>query len=387
MLPTRSDNAQRRRTPSRHRRGAIVVMVAIMLPVLLMIAAFSVNVSYMHLVRVELQAATDAAARAGSRTLSLQQSTAAALAAAQDAASRNLVAGAPLVLEGADVQFGLNARADAASSWSFVPNAGAGPVNAVRIIGRKTTGSPSGSVMLLFTPFLTTNTFQPVIRSVAMQTDRDIILIVDRSGSMSSPLTQADADLMAELMDADYDAYLAAIASGNIPWNTRWTSLVGAVDAFLDVLVATTPQEQVALVWFDDQVGTAVDLTLNYDSVRAAMDQLGPRGSTAIGLGLGEGAGAVQNELTARPYAQKTVVLMTDGHHNTGEAPDTVATRELENHNFMIQCVTFGDGADQQLMGSVADIGGGSHWHAQDDNALQAAYVEIANDIPTVLTQ
>ena len=59
----------------------------------------------------------------------------------------------------------------------------------------------------------------------------------------------------------------------------------------------------------------------------------------------------------------------------------------MENHHFMIHSVTFGDGADQQLMRSVADIGDVRHWHAQNDGALQAAYVDIANDIPTVLTQ
>jgi Mg-chelatase subunit ChlD len=364
----------------------VAVLVAILLPILLMIAAFALNLSYMRLVRAELHAATDAAARAGSRSLSLTQSLPAALSAAQDAAARNRVAGAPLLLDATDVEFGLNSRPNAASRWTFAPNGGAGPVNAVRVTGSKRAGSASGPAPLLFTPFLQTKNFQPRIRSVAMQTDRDIILIVDRSGSMSSPSTQADWDIMWDLFNNDPDAYAAAVASGDPPWNTRWDSLTTAVDAFLNALDGTVPEEKVALVWFDHEVGTAVDLTLDYDSIRAAMDQLGPRGSTAIGLGLGQGVGALQNELTARPYAHKTTVLMTDGHHNTGESPDTVATRELESLDFLIHSVTFGEGADEQLMESVADIGGGRHWHAPDDGALQAAYVDIANDIPTVLT-
>jgi Flp pilus assembly protein TadG len=369
------------------RRGAIAVLVAILLPVLLMVAAFAINLSYMRLVRAELRVAADAAARAGSRSLSLTQSTAGALSAAQEAASRNLVGGAPLVLEADKVEFGLNSRPNTASPWTFTPNGGIGPVNAVRVTGDRTASSASGSVNLLFTPYLTQKTFQPQLQSVAMQTDRDIILIVDRSGSMSSPATQEDRDLMWDLYYNDYDTYVAAVTSGDTPWNTRWDSLSAAVDAFLETLVRTIPEEQVALVWFDHQVGTAVDLTLNYADIQAAMDQLTPRGSTAIGRGLAEGVGALQNELTARPYAHKTTVLMTDGHHNTGERPDSVATRELEDHHFMIHSVTFGEGADQQLMQSVADIGGGRHWHAPDDGALQAAYVDIANDIPTVLTQ
>jgi Mg-chelatase subunit ChlD len=341
----------------------------------------------MFLVRLELKATTDAAARAGSRTLSLTQSTADALAAAQKTASRNYVAGKPLVLEAADIEFGVNSRAGVGAPWVFVPTTGNGPVNAVRVTGRRTAGSPSGVAELFFTPFLSTKSFEPQRQSVAMQTDRDIILIVDRSGSMSTPATDADLQIKTDLMNSDHDAYLAALASNNPPWETRWTSLSKAVDAFLDALTATVPEEKVALVWFNHGIGTAVDLTLDYNAIRTGMDQLTPEGRTAIGLGLSEGVDALQNELTMRPYAQKTVVLMTDGRHNTGEPPDSVAVRELDHLEFLIQAVTFGDGADQQLMSRVADIGGGRHWHAQDPGALQKAYVDIANEIPTVLTE
>ena len=105
--------------PVGRRRGAMAVLIAFFLPVFLIMAGFAINVAYMQLARAELRVATDAAARAGARTLSLTQSTAEALNAARDAATRNLVAGQPLQLDNNHIQFGINSRADNSSPWLF----------------------------------------------------------------------------------------------------------------------------------------------------------------------------------------------------------------------------------------------------------------------------
>src|SRR3954462_7889286 len=89
-----------------NRRGAMLVLIALCLPVCLIMAAFAINVAWMQLVRTELRTSTDAAARAGAKELSLAQSTSVARTAAKDAAKRNLVAGAPLLLADNDIEFG-----------------------------------------------------------------------------------------------------------------------------------------------------------------------------------------------------------------------------------------------------------------------------------------
>ena len=109
----------------------MLLLIAICLPIFLMATAFAINVAYMHLARAELRIATDAAARAGARTLSLTQSKEAALTAAEEAAARNRVASEPLLLEPADVEFGMNTRLDDASPWIFTPET-LGAVNAVK---------------------------------------------------------------------------------------------------------------------------------------------------------------------------------------------------------------------------------------------------------------
>ena len=104
--------------PQGSRRGAMLPLVAICLPLILIFAAYSVNVAHMQLVRTELRTATDAAARAGSRTLSLTQSTGKAESAALKAAEKNYVAGEKLKLRKTDLVWGFS-RPDGPGRWEF----------------------------------------------------------------------------------------------------------------------------------------------------------------------------------------------------------------------------------------------------------------------------
>src|SRR5689334_22603234 len=88
------------------RRGAMMVLVAVCLPLCIIMAAFAINVAWMQLVRSELRTSTDAAARAGAKELSLAQNTPDARLAAKNAAKRNLVAGQPLLLADSEIEFG-----------------------------------------------------------------------------------------------------------------------------------------------------------------------------------------------------------------------------------------------------------------------------------------
>ena len=57
----------------RKRRGTITALTAVLLPVLLILSVFSINVAYMQLTKTELKVATDAATRAAGRALSEYQ--------------------------------------------------------------------------------------------------------------------------------------------------------------------------------------------------------------------------------------------------------------------------------------------------------------------------
>src|SRR4029079_16638996 len=86
------------------RRGAMLVLIAVCLPLCIIMAGFAINVAWMQLVRAELRTASDAASRAAAKELSLSQSTDTARARAKDAALRNKVAGVPLKLADSDIE-------------------------------------------------------------------------------------------------------------------------------------------------------------------------------------------------------------------------------------------------------------------------------------------
>ena len=93
------------------------------------------------------------------------------------------------------------------------------------------------------------------------------------------------------------------------------------------------------------------------------------------------------NHSSARPFAAKTMVVMTDGIHNTGIDPDDVAELIINSSDIRIHTITFGQSADHQLMQEVAQIGGGKHYHADDAEELILAFQEIANNLPTILIE
>ena len=123
----------------------MLVFVAIILVMLVAMVAFSVDVAYMHLVRTELHAATDAAAKAGASTLMREQSGSAAIAEAIAAGAANKVAGKSLQLASTDIELGQSIL-QADGSWAFTP--ALQPYRAVRVNPRMTTGSLNGSIPL-----------------------------------------------------------------------------------------------------------------------------------------------------------------------------------------------------------------------------------------------
>ena len=61
----------------------MLILIAICLPIFLVMLVFSIDIAFMQLTKTELRTATDSAARAGSRTLSIAQSQPPAIIAAR----------------------------------------------------------------------------------------------------------------------------------------------------------------------------------------------------------------------------------------------------------------------------------------------------------------
>ncbi len=154
-----------------HRKGAILVLAAVLMVFVFAFVAFTVDVGYMTLTKGELQNAADSAALAG--VMSLGEGEAVARTVAQDFAGRHRAAGSPVVVPNADVRFG---RFDFVSK-SFVETSTG--VNAIRVFTR-VTDKP-----FFFAPVIGQNKFDSSSHATAMLNPRDIVFVVDTSGSMN----------------------------------------------------------------------------------------------------------------------------------------------------------------------------------------------------------
>jgi uncharacterized protein YegL len=514
--PRISGNAGKRRVD---RGGAIMPLFALLMPVLLIFAGFAVNLAYMQLVSTELKIATDAAAHAGGRAMSLKQSKdineslETTIAQARLTAQANLVGGHVLSVgaEGDESQIQLS------FGKSIRGNNGYGMYEFTEIpINQITSGQqrPSSLAVLgnielpMAFGMLKMNhgapvqgglsSFNPFRRSIATQVDRDIALVLDRSGSMlyyrdEVGLEDTLADLYNSWVETTVPGYTkyhywkwsnyshswsnkgywkpedasgswqirdpsdtqwqgpTTTSSRRISWSeyqdataylydrrysnnvifqleawtntghtlgntysssengqltnemakychdwkyvngaprfSRWWYLEQGVQAFLDVLDTTDQEELVSLVTFASTATLDLSLQDTYSQVRSMVEDINPYGGTAIGDGMTTGLPPIVNGEAARPFAAKTIVVLTDGENNNGQDPGAAVAEIMGQYAVTIHTVTFTLGADQAAMKAVAEAGHGRHYHADDGTALISIFEEIANNLPTILTE
>ena len=177
VMPRRSN---RLRT---QRRGAMLVLIAVCLPLCIIMAAFA---DRRGLDAIGPHGAADGDRRGRPRrrqgTEPVARRTAAARRQAKDAAKRNLVAGEPLLLADADIQVGKSVQIGTRRDSSSPTAAPSRTPSASRASARKV--RRRGPVDLLFAGVLGVDEFEPVEVATSTQLDRDICLVVDRSGSM-----------------------------------------------------------------------------------------------------------------------------------------------------------------------------------------------------------
>jgi Ca-activated chloride channel family protein len=340
---------QSHRRRARHRRGAMLVLIAIMMLGFMVAVAFSVDVAMMHLSRTELRTATDAATKAAAATLADSVNVDQAITRGQQIAAANTVNGQALLLARSDFQFG---RSQQLSSGRFEFSPDSIPRNSVRVDGRRTFGSLSGPVPLFFGNILGVEYFEPQTQATATYIERDIALVVDRSGSMTG---------------------------------TKFLDLTAAIDIFVSTLDETPVDERVGLASYSEFATADVSLTSDLSQISSGVRALRLGGFTSISRGM-EAGRTVMNSSRSPEFVERTMIVMTDGLHNRGPEPRTTAI-SLAADGVKIHTITFGRDADRRRMEEVALIGGGRHYHADNGTQLREIYREIALTLSTMITE
>ncbi|MFG0267817.1 MAG: VWA domain-containing protein [Rhodopirellula sp. JB055] len=370
---------------SSQREGAVIVLLVIMLPVLLILAAYSINIAYVEAVTADSQVVTDAAVCAAGRMYVQTGDKNAALEAAREAAARNPVAGQVVPINMGDLEFGVSVRESLDEGYSFEPlTEGSEMGNAVRLTTLSLANAPDAVFSPLFPTLGTHLEIRPQRVAVSTQSTMDVSLVIDRSGSM------------AYASDETPDPYVnpAAAPPGwaygqPVPPNSRWLDLVASVNAFNGFLESSPQSEKLCLATYATEASRDCELTHSYTEIASQLDSVSYQfdgGGTSIGYGLQSGLSALTDAAHARPYAVRTMVLLTDGHHNTGMSPESM-TWALKNSGVTLFTITFSQDADQSRMANLATACGGEHFHATDASQLQSAFEQIAKKLPSLMTQ
>ena len=336
---------------NKNRAGAMLPLVAVVLVILFVAAALSVDIATMHLSRSELRTATDAAARAAVEALGREQSRDAAIAAAKLIASENTVLSKGLTLEDKNISFGSSVQ-NADGSFGFSEEAT--PINSVRIIGARDASSPDGSVGLLFAPLFGASDFEPVQSATATRIDRDIALVLDVSGSMAN--------------------------------NGRFEALASALNVFIRTLNDSPQEERVSLTVYSTQPRKLQPMTSDMSQILSAFATQRPDGFTGIGRGMAVGLDSILNDPGSREFALRSMIVMTDGRQNRGVNPTAIA-RQCAREDVTVHTITFSAGANQDLMREVARLGNGDYLHAETNEELVEAFETIAKQLLVLLIE
>ncbi|TWT98814.1 vWA domain-containing protein [Neorhodopirellula pilleata] len=367
----------------RARCGSVLVLLAILIPVLLALASYAINITYIEAVQADVQIVTDVATQTAGREFNRTGDRNAALLAAKDAASRNPISGAVMPIEMNDLEFGVSLRTSSNAAYTFTPVTFGAEANAVRLTTRTLNQSSTPVISPIFPTMGVNVEIRPQCRAISTQSTMDVALVIDRSGSMAF----ASDEVAAEGVNPAA-APPGWVFGDPVPPNSRWLDLVASVQAFNQSLIDSPQQEKLALSTYSTTTSTDQVLTFDYSSVINGLNFTSlvfQGGGTAIGNGLLEGNAALNDTSVNRDYAVKVMVLLTDGIHNYGTSPESAAGT-LRNNGVTLFTITFSDEADQNRMRNLAQSCGGEHFHATDAAQLASAFEEIANRLPSLMT-
>ena len=198
---------------------------------------------------------------------------------------------------------------------------------------------------------------------------QDIVLVIDRSGSMGLPVEAKDSNgdqLENGMSIQDIVNHAAKTVAQTCNKNTR-----------------------LAIIAFDNQIETISDFItmneINKSTIMAKIDHIKPRGQTNI-WGATE---AAINLLDSRDDKQRNgaIMLLTDGSPNVSPARGEVdALRKLRiKKNFTSPIYTFGFGYNlsKDLLYDMAKIANGANGHIPDGGMIATVF---CNFIATILS-
>ncbi|RMH11057.1 MAG: VWA domain-containing protein [Gammaproteobacteria bacterium] len=181
-----------------------------------------------------------------------------------------------------------------------------------------------------------------------------LVLVIDRSGSMSSPVG-----------------------------GTNRTQQELANEAAVLALNTLYPQDLVGVVAFDDQAYSIVKTQMNTDpaSVAQKVRSIQPGGGTNIYSGL-DMAYRELAPLTVQDAAIKHIILLTDGHSMEPVPGGYIKlAAQMRKNGISLSTIGVGDGHDAQLLTQLANMGNGQYHAITNPANLPQVFIKEAKTI------
>ncbi len=173
-----------------------------------------------------------------------------------------------------------------------------------------------------------------------------------------------------------------------VPYNSRWLDTVASVDLLLQQLSLSHLTEHVSLVTYSTSPTTDVKTDRPYQDIYDEMYAYGmsfPGGATNIGGGILQGVASLNEKGSARPWASRVIILMSDGIHNTGIEPLSAAQIAADQH-ITIYTISFSSEADEAVMsGSLIHVAA-STTTLPREKQLETAFRDILSRLPLLVT-
>jgi len=193
----------------------------------------------------------------------------------------------------------------------------------------------------------------PYIIIKGITTPIDVMLIIDRSSSMSDESCMWCTGGIGDAKEAS--------------------------KIFVDELLN---KDRAGLVSFGNSATLDQDLTHDKDVVKEKIDEIEAHAWPIQGTAIGEGIYTATEELSenGREDAIWLQIILSDGKSNRGRNPISAAEEAAENR-IIIYTIGLGESADEDTLEEIANITGGKYYFSPTSEDLVAIYMNIAREI------
>jgi len=233
------------------------------------------------------------------------------------------------------------------------------------------------------------------ISSLAAASAAAEVIEVDKKAKLVSPcerIYEVELSLKGNPTPKPLDIVLVIDRSGSMDRDGRMTSAKNAAKAFAQQIIQSSSNNRISIVSFSSEATIDRTLTNNLNNINSAINGLNPNGSTNIYDGLVK---ANQVLAGARADAAKSIVLLSDGianrptQNNNPNYPITQAINEAatsKNRGYLVFTVGLFNGLNaedkQTAVNTLTQIASpGNYYDSATSAQLTEIYLKIANSV------